>query len=172
MPRTSYAAFLRGVTPMNVKMAELKKCLEKAGFTEVRTLLASGNIVFSSETTSPSVLEGRIEATMQKHLDRTFFTIVRPVARLRALLASNPYTTFKLPTGAKRVVTLLRKKPGAKLALPPELDGARILCVHGYEAFSVYLPTPRGPVFMRLIEKTFGEEITTRTWDTLVKVAA
>ncbi len=172
MPKTSYAAFLRGVTPMNVKMAELRECLEKAGFSDVRTLLASGNIVFSSEATSPSVLERKIEAAMRQHLDRSFFTIVRPIARLRALLAANPYTTFKLPTGAKRVVTLLRKKPGAKLALPPELDGARILCVRGYEAFSIYLPTPRGPVFMRLIEKTFGDEITTRTWDTLAKVAA
>ena len=30
-----YAAFLRGVMPMNVKMADLKKCFEAAGFTDV-----------------------------------------------------------------------------------------------------------------------------------------
>jgi len=157
---------------MNVKMAELKKCLEKAGFTEVRTLLASGNVVFSSETTSPGALERRIEAAMQKHLDRSFLTIVRPIAALRTLLASDPYTDFKLPKGSKRVVTLLRKKPAAQLRLPPGLDGARILCVRGAEVFSAYVPSPRGPVFMRLIEKTFGTQITTRTWETLTKVAA
>lgn len=33
------------------------------------------------------------------------------------------------------------------------------------------VPGPRGPVFMTLIEKSFGKEVTTRTWDTVAKVA-
>jgi len=37
VPKASYAAFLRGVTPMNVKVAELKKCFESAGFADVKT---------------------------------------------------------------------------------------------------------------------------------------
>ncbi len=37
--------------------------------------------------------------------------------------------------------------------------------------FSAYLPSPKGPVFMTLIEKTFGKEVTTRTWDTVRKLA-
>ena len=41
----------------------------------------------------------------------------------------------------------------------------------GGEIYSAYLPTPKGPVFMTLIEKTFGKEQTTRTWDTVTKVA-
>src|SRR5262249_20925316 len=57
-----------------------------------------------------------------------------------------------------------------KLALPVELDGARILCRRGGELFSAYVPGPRGPVFMTLIQKTFGEEVTTRTWETVQKV--
>ena len=44
MPR--YAAFLRGVGPMNLRMPDLKRSLESAGFTEVKTLLSSGNAVF------------------------------------------------------------------------------------------------------------------------------
>ena len=39
------------------------------------------------------------------------------------------------------------------------------------EVFSAYLPTPKGPVFMTLIQKTFGTDLTTRTWDTVAKVA-
>jgi hypothetical protein len=50
------------------------------------------------------------------------------------------------------------------------LDGARILCVAGAEIFSAYVPSPKGPVFMGLIEKTFGKDLTTRTWDTIGKV--
>jgi uncharacterized protein (DUF1697 family) len=47
-----YVAFLRGVTPQNAGMADLKRCFESAGFGEVRTVLASGNVVFSSGLTS------------------------------------------------------------------------------------------------------------------------
>ncbi len=39
---TRYVAFLRGISPMNLKMPELKRCFESAGFTEVKTLLSSG----------------------------------------------------------------------------------------------------------------------------------
>jgi hypothetical protein len=75
-----------------------------------------------------------------------------------------------LPAGSKRVVTFLRKEPEKKLKLPPELDGARIWTVRGREALSSYVRSDKGPVFMALIEKTFGKDVTTRTWDTVLKV--
>jgi len=37
--------------------------------------------------------------------------------------------------------------------------------------FGAYLPSPKGPVFMTLIEQAFGKDVTTRTWDTVAKVA-
>jgi uncharacterized protein (DUF1697 family) len=169
MPR--YLAFLRGVSPMNAKMSELKRCFEAAGFTDVKTVLASGNVAFNARAASEATLERRIEAAMAKHLDRSFHTIVRPADALRALIEANPYAVFDLPTNAKRVVTFLRDPPTAKLSLPIELDGAGILAMHGREIFSAYVSNPRGPVFMRLIEKTFGTNVTTRTWDTVGKCA-
>ena len=40
------------------------------------------------------------------------------------------------------------------------------------EIFTTYVPGyGKGPVFMTLIEKTFGKEQTTRTWETVAKVA-
>jgi uncharacterized protein (DUF1697 family) len=77
-----YAAFLRGVSPMNAKMPELKRAFEAAGFSDVKAVLSSGNVVFSA-----------------------------------------------------------------------------------------YVPSPRGPVFMSLVEKTLGRAVTTRTWETVAKVA-
>lgn len=168
MPR--YAAFLRGVSPMNAKMPELKRAFEKAGFDEVRTVLSSGNVVFSARAASDAVLQRRAEAAMKEHLGRSFPTIVRAVDELKALLAEDPFAQHRLPPAAKRIVTFLREAPARAPSALPTQDGASILEVKGREVFSAYLPTPKGPVFMTLIEKTFGKEVTTRTWDTVKKV--
>jgi len=45
-------AFLRGVSPMNLKMPALKAALEAEGFSDVKTLLSSGNVVFSTRRAS------------------------------------------------------------------------------------------------------------------------
>ena len=169
MPR--YVAFLRGVSPMNAKMAELKSCFEMAGFTDIKTVLSSGNVAFDARTTSEAVLVRKAEATMTKQLSRTFYTIVRPANVLRELLEVDPYAAFRLPANAKRVVTFLRERHTEKLTLPIEVDGARILAINDREIFTAYVPNPRGPVFMTLIEKTFGNNVTTRTWDTVKKCA-
>ena len=108
---------------------------------------------------------------MERRFGSAFRTIIRPVDALRSLVASDPYAAFELEPGAKRVVTFLRGKPKAGPKLPIAVDRARILTVRGGEVFSAYVPGPRGPVFMTLIEKTFGKEVTTRTWDTVRKVA-
>jgi uncharacterized protein (DUF1697 family) len=169
MPR--YAAFLRGVSPVNAKMPQLKSAFEAAGFTDVRTVLSSGNVVFSATRASESSLQRKAEAAMMKRLGHDFLTIVRPIDALREMLASDPYEAFGLARGAKRIVTFLRGDPSSRLPLPIELDGAQILSVRGGEVFSAYVPSPKGPVFMTLIEKTLGKELTTRTWDTVAKVA-
>ena len=169
MPR--YAAFLRGVMPMNCKMPALKAAFEAAGFTDVKTVLGSGNVVFDARSTSEEALQLKAEAAMQEHLGRVFPATVRPVEQLRKLLETDPYRAFKVSPKAKRIVTFLRGRPKAKIKLPVEMHGARILAMKDGEIFSDYLPTPKGPVFMTLIEKTFGKEQTTRTWDTIVKVA-
>jgi uncharacterized protein (DUF1697 family) len=169
MPR--YAAFLRGVMPTNARMPDLKQAFEAAGFTDVKTLLSSGNLVFTASSASEATLQKKAEAAMTRQLGRSFLTIVRPIAVLREMLASDPYGAFGLPPAAKRIVTFLRQPPASKITLPNELHGARILAVDGCNVFSAYTPTPKGPVFMSLIDKTFGSEQTTRTWDTVTKVA-
>jgi uncharacterized protein (DUF1697 family) len=166
-----YAAFLRGVMPTNAKMPDLRRAFESAGFTDVQTVLTSGNVVFDARAAGDAALQRKAEAAMTTTLGRAFPTIVRSLDALRGILDDDPYAAFALPAGARRVVTFLREPPRGKLALPVELDGARILCLRGREVFTAYVPGPRGPVFMALIEKTLGDALTTRTWDTVKKVA-
>jgi uncharacterized protein (DUF1697 family) len=164
-----YVAFLRGVSPTNAKMPALARCFELAGFTDVKTVLSSGNVVFTSQIRSVAKMERKAEATMAKRLDRTFYTIVRSVDELKKMVEADPFATFDLAANAKRVVTFLRESRKPAQRLPIEMDGARILAAHGCEVFTAYVPSPRGPVFMTLIEKTFGSDVTTRTWETVKK---
>jgi uncharacterized protein (DUF1697 family) len=170
MPR--YVAFLRGVSPMNAKMPELKRAFESTGFTNVRTVLSSGNVVFDARAKADASIARQAEKAMTEQLDRTFLTIVRPVSALSELIEEDPYAAFRLSPKAKRIVTFLREPLTAKLKLPIEVDGARILAVRGQDVLSAYVPRENDPAFMRLLEKTFGTNVTTRTLDTVKKCAA
>lgn len=168
-----YAAFLRGVSPMNLKMPDLKRCLERAGYTNVVTALSSGNVIFdAADGGSEAALERAVEAALEAGLARGFGAYVRSTAALKRLLERDPFARHRLPAGAKRVVTFLREGPKAPPALPIKLEDAQIVAVEGAEVLSAYVPGDKGPLFMRLIEKTFGKDVTTRTWDTVKKVAA
>jgi uncharacterized protein (DUF1697 family) len=170
MPR--YVAFLRAVSPTNASMPALKRCFEGAGYTNVRTVLSSGNVVFDARAISERALQSKAEAAMAGELGHAFFTIVRSVDALKRLIDADPYAGFRLPRNAKRVVTFLREGHKGALRLPFAADGVRILALKQGEVFTAYVPGPRGPVFMRLIEKTFGNNVTTRTWDTVKRCAA
>jgi uncharacterized protein (DUF1697 family) len=119
-----------------------------------------------------AALAKRAEAAMQQALGRTFPTTVRSITALRGLVEADPFAAFRLAKGSKRVVTFLSAKPRVRLALPIALHDARILDVRGTEVLSAYVPGPRGPVFMTLIERTFGRDVTTRTWETVLKLVA
>ena len=64
-----YVAFLRGVNVGGriIRMAELKACFEKAGFSEVKTFLQSGNITFESDKDKAD-LKNEIEVLLTKAL--------------------------------------------------------------------------------------------------------
>ncbi len=156
---------------MNANSASLKRAFESAGFTDVKTIRSSGNVAFSARAASEASLQRKAEAAMRQHVGTAFFTIVRPIDALREMVASDPYRAFRLSRAAKRIVTFLRDQPTSQPALPIHKDGARILLMKGREVFSAYVPSPKGPVFMALIEQTFGKDLTTRTWDTVDKVA-
>lgn len=155
---------------MNAKMPELVRAFEAAGFSDVKTILGSGNVNFSCRASTPRKLQARAEASMTELLGRSFMTIVRELSELEAMIASDPYARFKLPAKSKRVVTFLRELPEKEPRLPVSLGEARLHCVEGGAAFSSYVKSEEGPIFMRLIEKTLGKQVSTRTWETVGKI--
>jgi len=151
-------------------MPELKRALEKAGFTEVKTVISSGNVVFSSRAASERTIEKQCEAAMEASMKKRFMTFVRSIDALEALLARDPFLQHRLPDHAKRNVTFLRAIPKPAPRFPVVMKGGEILAAEGREAFLYYVPGLADPSFMTVIEKTFGKEITTRTWDTVSRI--
>jgi hypothetical protein len=170
MPR--YVAFLRGVSPTNASMPELRRCFEAAGFSDVRTLLSSGNVAFSSRvaTAGRPGAAGRAghcapswgTASGRSSVPRNTFRPWSP--RIR----SPGSRSRPRPSASSRFCAAPVASPPA---LPVERDGASILKLVGAEAFTAYVPSPKGPAFMALLERTFGTDITTRTLGTVEKCA-
>lgn len=169
MPR--YVVFLRGVSPQNLRMSDLKACLTQAGFQNVRTVLSSGNAAFDCDIKSLPEVERTVQAAMQQHLNKSFHTIGRSASSLADLLATSPYAGYELPQNAKRVISFLRETRKPKVPLPLTEGTATVIRQLGSEVFTAYIPGPEGPVFMKLIERAYGSDVTTRTWETVSKCA-
>jgi uncharacterized protein (DUF1697 family) len=155
---------------MNCKMPDLKQALENAGFTDVKTVISSGNAVFTARKTPEASLQKKCEAAFEEHMGRSFLTIVRSIDDLQDILTTDPYRKFNRPANAKRDVTFLREPLRTKPKLPVELRGAQICSIADRVVFSFHVPQEMDPAFMVLIEKTFGKEVTTRTWETVERI--
>jgi uncharacterized protein (DUF1697 family) len=86
---TRYAAFLRGVNlgKRTVKSAELKAAFEAMGFTEVKTLLASGNVLFGAK--SAKGLKEKTEAGLKAQFGFDVPIVLRTMDELKAMVTAN-----------------------------------------------------------------------------------
>src|ERR1700738_1223960 len=113
---TVHVAFLRAVNVgggTSSAMADLRKLAEGLGFTNVRTLLQSGNLVFDAGAKKARGLESALEAALKKHGMETDF-MVRRWDELDAIIAANPFPKEAKADPGHLVVMFLKDAPGAK----------------------------------------------------------
>ena len=91
MPR--YAALLRAINVggRTVKMAELCALFERAKLANVRSVIASGNVLFDARSSDVAALERRIESALRDALGYDVDTFVRTPDDLDALVAHEPF---------------------------------------------------------------------------------
>ncbi len=166
-----YIAFLRGVSPLNARNVNIKQAFEAAGFSDVKTVLSSGNIAFCAVSESLGMLAQWAEDAMPNYLSRPFYTIVRPQSALYQLVQADPFAAFNLPAGARRFVTFLGEPANDDLALPIQNGGAYLLSLVEGNVLSAAAPGKPGQRLLRLTERIFGSHVTTRTWETVKKCA-
>ena len=174
-----YVALLRGINVGGhrmIKKDELTEIFTSAGLTEVQTLLASGNVVFSSPETSEATLSALIEKSLESALGYDIAVMVRTIQYMQELLMMEPFAEFLQPS-AKFYVTFLTREPDTIPDLPIDLPDQNAIAVglNEREFFSVSLKGEDGRYgdFCPFIKKAFGKQpVTTRNWNTVVKLAA
>ncbi|MGJ1213939.1 DUF1697 domain-containing protein [Sphingobacterium multivorum] len=87
-----YCAFLRGVNVKgtNMKMSDVCQVFKDAGVTDVTSVLASGNIVFSSDK-APASLKQLLEESMSEYFSYEAFLFIRSQEEVELLQANIPF---------------------------------------------------------------------------------
>ena len=172
----THVALIRGINvgrAKRVAMADLRALVAGLGYGDVRTLLNSGNVVFTAPGTAPDDPAARIEEAMAEGLGVSARVIVLTVAELSAVMAENPLLGVA-DDPSRLLVTVLRTRAD-RARLEPLLaqDGAADELALGTRA--AYLWCPNGLLESPLAEplsRAVGEAGTARNWNTLTKLHA
>ena len=173
----TYVAFLRGINVggnVLIKMRDLQNVFESAGYVQVRTVLASGNVLFEAPKSPLPSLTTDIEKLLHKKFGRKIFVVLSTLKDLKNLDAADPFIGIKVTPETRRYVTVLKTIPKKHIPLPyfsPDKN-FRILNESDRTLISVLTLSPalKTPDVMKLLESTYGKDMTTRNWNTIQKI--
>lgn len=165
-----YVAFLRAINVggnSQIRMDVLRDLFENAGFDNVRTYIASGNVLFNSEETDSAKVQTIIEAFLEKQMGKHIDVFVRTTRDIKTLVKKDPFRG-ETDDNIRRYVTFFYATPDIALTKTAEC-----------EIFSVKDGLVCSRVFMNKgrfgnLAKAFGKEATkgtTRDWDTVKAIA-
>jgi uncharacterized protein (DUF1697 family) len=171
-------ALLRGVNVggnKKVAMADLKAMVETLGFSEVKTLLQSGNVVFEADDRTDSELEVLLEAEAEKRLGLISKFIVRGSKAWRAMVEANP-----MPDEAEREPSRFLVNVAREVVSPDQLAAIRAVATPGekveavdccvYIFFGDGIADSKAAVVFG--KTSLGLTATGRNWNTVLKIAA
>lgn len=172
-----HVAFLRGINVGGhkpVKMDELRKTFESLGFQNVKTLLASGNVLFDAQKATPLALTRTIESKLEATFGHKISVLLRSLGEIEKLAESCPFQNIKVTPQTRLYVTFLSEKPKSDLKIPHESPDKSftVLRVSSNEVCSVLTLSPiaRTTDLMDFLEKVFGRNVTTRNWNTITRI--
>lgn len=158
-----------------VAMADLRALLAGLGLGDPRSLLQSGNLVFSSTGRTPTQLERLLEGECARRLGLSTELFVRTAAEWQALVAANPFALEAQRDPGHLLAMTLREapSPAALEALRAAIQGRERACLAGRTAYLVYPDgVGRSRLTTALIEKKLGTRGTARNWNTVLKLQA
>jgi uncharacterized protein (DUF1697 family) len=174
---TTFVGFLRAVNVGNrqVRMDDLRRAVEAVGFSAVRTVLNSGNVVFRAGEHDAGKVERKLESGCASPLGIPVEFMVRDLPSLEAVIAANPFPEFGRTDPGHLLVFFLKSAPSAKegAAFAKSLEGreeARVLGAHAYVTYPAGIGRSR--LTLPRIEAATGTRGTGRNWNTVHRLAA
>jgi len=171
-----HVALIRGINvgrAKRVAMADLRALVVDLGYGDVRTLLNSGNVVFTVPASARSEPASRIERAITSRLGISARVTVLTRAELAAVVAENPLVGVASEP-SRLLVTVLTDPADRKRLLPlARQDWAPDVLAVG--ARVAYLWCPKGMLESRLadaVSRLLGDGATTRNWATVTKLHA
>jgi uncharacterized protein (DUF1697 family) len=176
MIRKRYIVLLRGVNvgrAKRVAMADLRKLIADLGYDHVRSLLNSGNVVFTGPAKPHDTVAAEIEDALVLKLGVAARTVVLSCDELDAIISSNPL--LELATDHARLLTFILSGPHLRQSIEALCgqDWRPAAMALGERAAYVWCPDGilDSPV-VAAVGKRLGDATTTRNWATLSKLHA
>jgi uncharacterized protein (DUF1697 family) len=173
-----YVAFLRAINVggHTVKMDHLRGLFESLGFTEVATVIASGNVIFTSTSRSAPALEKKIEDHLQQALGYEVITFVRTTSELKAIARCRSFDASEIDAAGNALyIGFLKASPSGDVpqrlaSLATEDDRFHFSGREMYWLRRKKLSDSRlsGP----LLEKTLAMRTTLRNSTTVKRIAS
>ncbi|QNA90380.1 DUF1697 domain-containing protein [Massilia sp. Dwa41.01b] len=176
MTSDRYIALIRGINvgrAKRVAMADLRKLAEDLGFDDVRSVLNSGNIVFSAAAVEPGLAAAAIEEQLVLKLGVAARVLVLGREELAAVLAEN--TLLEQASDHSRLLVFLLPDGTMREVILPlcERDWGQEALAVGRRAAYVWCPTGvLDSAAAAALGKLLGDNTTSRNWNTLCKLYA
>ena len=171
-----YIALLRGVNvgkAKRVAMADLRKLIADLGYTDVRSVLNSGNVVFSGPAKPHETIGVEIEQALVLKLGVPSRTLVLDADELAAIVADNPLLDM-VDDNARLLIFVLAHRDVREVIAP--------LCDQDWQPGAValgeraaYVWCPEGILDSKAaatLGKQLGDGTTSRNWSTVLKLHA
>ena len=171
---SKYIALLRGINvgrAKRVAMGDLRALVEDLGYSDVHTLLNSGNIVFTAADDSAVNSAARIEEALSTRLGVSAKVIVLTAVELATIVDDNPLGEDNRDPSRLLVAFLGNLESRTLLEPLLEQDWNPEVLVLGVNA--AYLWCPDGLLASRMAKAVghiLGKNTTTRNWATVMKI--
>ncbi len=174
-----YVALLRGINVGGkniIKMESLKKSFESEGFTNVKTLIQSGNVLFDSKSDNIAALTKRIENKLLEDYRSEIKTMIRSIFEIEEIIKQNPFKGRENDKNTKLYVCFLYENIPSNKIFPPSSDKEAVEITHigKKEIFLISFPTKNGRYGFpnNFVEKELKSFSTARNWNTVKKLTA
>jgi uncharacterized protein (DUF1697 family) len=174
--RTWHIALLRGINvgrAKRVAMADLRAVVEGLGYGDVRTLLNSGNVVFSASGATAGTAAARIEESLAAKLGVSTRVTLLSALELAGIVVENPM--LGIADDPSRLLVGVLSDPADRARLEPllEHDWAPDALALGRRV--AYMWCAGGILESRLAQavgRALGGAVTSRNWATILKLHA